>query len=260
MPEPDAPVLVVTRPAPQAEALASRLMNAGYAVIAYPVLEIVSCQQDVQLQLVLRRLHDFDLAIFISANAVTQGLAAVQKQREWPTQLDIAAIGQATARALHDQHRPAKLIAPPPYDSEALLSLPEMQQLRDRQVIIFRGHGGREYLAQSLREMGARVEYANCYKRQRPIPNNDELCHAWDAQQALVFIVTSNQGLENLFRMIPATYRQQLINSTFIVVSKRMQQQAQAMDIQGPILVAAAASDDAVMEQVEDIMVQVKPV
>ncbi len=62
----------------------------------------------------------------------------------------------------------AEVIAPQDgFDSEAVIALPEFaaDAVRGRKVLIFRGDGGRELLADTLRERGASVEYVTCYRR-----------------------------------------------------------------------------------------------
>jgi len=52
--------------------------------------------------------------------------------------------------------------------SEALLARSELQSVRSETVLILRGVGGRETLASVLRERGATVDYAECYRRSAP--------------------------------------------------------------------------------------------
>ena len=101
---------------------------------------------------------------------VTYSLPALLSQRQWPPHLLPAAIGQGTVRALaaHGVHG---CIAPEQrFDSEALLALPELQAERvaGQRVLILRGDGGRELLAETLSARGALVDLVSCYRRLPP--------------------------------------------------------------------------------------------
>ncbi|RMG55103.1 MAG: uroporphyrinogen-III synthase [Gammaproteobacteria bacterium] len=60
---------------------------------------------------------------------------------------------------------PVDLVAPPPYNSEALLGLPELQDLHGQRLLLLRGEGGRRHLAETLRSRGAQLDEVACYRR-----------------------------------------------------------------------------------------------
>ena len=64
--------IVVTRPAHQAAALAELIRVAGGQPILFPVLEILDTENLQPLLEVVGRLEDYQLAIFISPNAVVR--------------------------------------------------------------------------------------------------------------------------------------------------------------------------------------------
>ena len=65
----------------------------------------------MQLGALIARLDTFDLAIFISANAVDKALALVRERRAWPPALRVATVGRGSERELR-RHGFAAVIAP----------------------------------------------------------------------------------------------------------------------------------------------------
>ena len=72
-----------------------------------------------------------------------------------------------------------------------------------KRVVVFRGDGGRELLADELTARGALVEYATCYRRARPGLDPAPLLAAWAARRVSHAVtVTSSEGLRNLCEMV----------------------------------------------------------
>jgi uroporphyrinogen-III synthase len=210
--------IVVTRPRDQAEPLARRIAQAGGLAILFPLLEIHAIADPLPLRALVARLHEFDLAIFISPNAVHYGMAAIRAAGELPENLKIATVGLGSARELRNLGV-AEMITPQErFDSEALLALPQLQKVAGLRVIIFRGDAGRELLAETLRARGATVEYAACYRRTRPQHNVSALLAA--APHAVT--VTSSEALGYLHDMLDVTAQEQLSRVPLFVPHARI--------------------------------------
>src|SRR3989442_12283509 len=97
-----------------------------------------------------------------------RGHAMVVASRNWPKGLRVAAVGIGTASALEERGFHAVIVPAGEADSEALAELPELQDLKGRSVVIFRGQGGREWLRTRLEAGGARAENAEGYLPARP--------------------------------------------------------------------------------------------
>ncbi len=194
--------IVITRPAHQAQPLADLIRAAGGNPILFPVLEILDAADLRPLNALIDRLDEFDLAIFISPNAVNKAMNLIAARRGLPSRLRAAAIGRGSVKELR-RFGISDVIAPTKkFDSEALLELPALRDVAGRHVVIFRGDGGRELLGDALTARGARVEYAECYRRGKPNLNAAPLMKAWARNELHAITVTSSEGLRNLFDMI----------------------------------------------------------
>lgn len=198
--------IVVTRPRDQAAKLAGGIEQAGGVAVLFPLLEISAVGDGRALQEQVSRLAQFDLAIFISPNAVRFGMAAIRKQTALPDSLRIATVGQGSAKALRELGI-ASVIAPAErFDSEGLLALPELRDVAGRRVLIFRGDGGRELLGDTLKARGATVEYAACYQRSKPPQPASRLLEI--TPDAIT--VTSSEALGYLWEMLDGAARMSL--------------------------------------------------
>lgn len=211
------PGIVVTRPVHAAEALAAALEREGARAFLFPALAIEDVAPSAATRAALALLPRCTLAIFVSANAVEKGLAAARGAGAWPRELRVAAIGQATAEALRNSGF-AQVISPPErHDSEALLELPELRDVRGENIILFRGEGGRERLREALEERGATVVYAECYRRVRPPLDPAPVLAAWSRGEIDAVSVLSAETLENFVSLVGPDASRSLAGTTLLV-------------------------------------------
>jgi uroporphyrinogen-III synthase len=214
--------VLVTRPREQCAALVTRIEAAGGQAIVFPALEIVDAGDPRLLNALIDRLDRFDIAVFISPSAVTRAMHLILARRQLPLGLRVAAIGKGSARELHRFQVTDVLIPQGRSDSEALLAMAEFKAVRGKSVVIFRGEGGRDVLGNTLVERGARVEYAECYRRVRPNGDPEQLRRAWARGEIHAVIVTSAEAMRNLFAMVGPTDADWLRNTPLFVAHERI--------------------------------------
>ena len=236
--------VLVTRPAHQSDHLCQLIEAEGGQPIRLPVIEIVDIDDNSALVECRAHLNELDILIFISANAVAKSLPTLLAQRALPEHLQLIAVGKRTAETIKTWGLTA-LCPAPPFNSEAVLQMPQMQTdiIQGKHIVIFRGEGGRELLAETLRQRGALVNYINVYRRIQPsVP-------AWITNTQIdIITITSVEGLKNLFTMLDG--QAWLRNTPFVVISERIQKEAQKLGVQAPIFIATSASDEALLNTI----------
>lgn len=236
--------VLVTRPLHQARNLAELIAAAGGEPVCFPTIEIAGPSDPQALTRILQHLEEFDVAIFVSTNAVDAAFTCLPKQHgELPARLEVACVGPATANALA-RHGLSALVPSTGDTSEALLAIPQLASVDGKRVLIFRGEGGREVLADTLRARGAHVEYAECYRRRLPAADLRPLLRQW----VDVVTVHSTEALHNLFVLAGAQGRSRLQATPLIVPSPRVAAVCRGLGLAQPPYVSANASDEAMVQ------------
>lgn len=213
-----------TRPHEQNIALAHQLQATHATSIYCPLLEIkASNNQWLQL---LPELNRVDIALFISANAVSfcfKMLAA--QQISWPQHIKVIAIGQGTANALR-QHNIYITDIPTAPDSEHVLALSSLQQIKGQSVLLFKGEGGREVIEQRLRAQQAELVILPIYQRCLPNHVPEFINSLWHDDAVDIILLTSEQSITNLFTVFPKKAYAWLHSKPCLVLSSRLAETA----------------------------------
>ena len=238
--------IVITRPMHQGEALKARLETKGASVLHFPTIEILPVARSAELDACLKRLDSYHYAIFISPNAVDYA-ADFMDFSALPPKLKLAAIGPGTTRALGVHGRKPDMLPRDGINSEALLKLKALNAVNKKRILIVRGQGGRELLAETLEERGAEVDYAEVYRRVVPRINHSELGGWFRQGKVDVIAVTSREVLLNLDRMLSPALTPYLRSAQFLVSSARVIKLASALGVRRRPVIAADASDRALV-------------
>lgn len=239
--------VVVTRPRHQATELVERLAAAGAEPLVHPLLEIEAAADATSLNAAVARLSEYRFAAFVSPNAVAYALPVIAAGGGWPADLQALAVGPGTVRALAD-HGVRNTIAPTArFDSEALLALPQLasEQVAGRRVAIFRGDGGRDLLADTLRARGASVDYVTCYRRLAPATACEPLLARWRRGRLDAVIVSSSEGLRHLIDALGAIGLAYLRATPMFVPHARIAETARSYGLSR--VVTTPAGDDGVL-------------
>lgn len=202
--------LLVTRPQPQADEWVYALRARGVPAVALPLIAIQPQAEPAAAQ-AWHALDACALVVFVSPNAVASFFALKPSATGWPPGCRAGSTGPGTSQALRDAGVPEAAIVEPPrdaaqFDSEALWQRLRERDWQDRPVLIVRGDGGRDWLADTLRAHGARVTFVRAYQRALPVPDATQralLEHALAAPQDTCWLFSSSQALHHLRQLAP---------------------------------------------------------
>ena len=195
--------LLLTRPADESAALSDVLAQAGIFSSSLPLLEIEPIPVSDTMSALIQGLDRFCAVVVVSKPAARIGVDLVSRYWPQPPTMKWFSVGAATAQILEDRGLDVSFPAEGD-DSEALLTLPGLREAINRpdpRVLIMRGEGGRELLAERLRELGASVEYLELYRRGLPHYPLAALPDRIEAERLNGLVVSSGQGFEHLHQL-----------------------------------------------------------
>jgi len=225
--------LLLTRPADESAALGDVLAQVGIFSSSLPLLEIEPIPVSDTMCAAIQRLDRCCAVIVVSKPAARIGVELVSQYWPQPPVLKWFSVGAATAQILEDGGLDVTCPAEGD-DSEALLELAQLREAitrPDPKVLIMRGEGGRELLAERLRELGASVEYLELYRRGLPSYPLAALSDRIVAERLNGLVVSSGQGFEHLHQLAGAAWPQ-LARLPLFVPSPRVAELARAAGAQ----------------------------
>ena len=198
--------VLVTRPAPQAAEWVAQLCAAGLDAVALPLICIAPAADAGAVQEAWSTLPALRLVVFVSPNAAEQFMAARPPGVSWPAGVLAGSTGPGTSQALRRLGVPGAQVVEPAadaaqFDSEALWRQLQPRDWQGAQVLIVRGDGGREWLADTLRAQGAQVALLAAYRRAAPRLDGPEqalLRAALDAPRGHLWFFSSSEAIDNL--------------------------------------------------------------
>lgn len=220
--------LLLTRPAEECEALAATLAEQQVFSSSLPLLAIQPLAESPEQRGIILDLDRYCAVVVVSKPAARLGLDLLD--RYWP-QPPMGqrwfSVGAATGALLEGYGLPS---AWPENgdDSEALFALSAFSDalaVQDPRVLIMRGEGGREFLAERLRGQGVAVDYLELYRRALPDYPSGSLARRVEDERLNGLVVSSGQGLENLQRLAGDAWPE-LARLTLFVPSPRVAEQA----------------------------------
>jgi len=122
--------------------------------------------------------------------------------------------------------------------------LAEMHDVANETIIIFRGLGGRDVLAETLKSRGANIIFAECYHRTNPQKDAQLLSRLWQQNQLNAVVVTSSEAMRNLVNL--ASESDYLQHVTLCVNHARIAELPLQLGLK--VLVTDAPGDDAMIK------------
>lgn len=195
--------LLLTRPAQESAVLAEVLNGEGVFTSSLPLLETEPLELTPAQRSVIYTLLDYSAVIVVSKPAARLAVELIDEVWPQPPMQPWFSVGEATGRILADYGLDASWPVEGD-DSEALLGLAALKAVAaqpDSRVLIMRGEGGRELLAERLREQGVEVEYLPLYRRFMPSYPPSTLPGLVEVERLNGLVVSSGQGFEHLLEL-----------------------------------------------------------
>ena len=254
-------LVIVTRPASAGQRLFARLLKQGHSAWWWPVFDIGPAPDVRRARATLAKLADYDLAIFVSANAVRG--AQPLFTGTWPPGTMMGAVGASTRAALEADLKPASGLVVSAQDedqqsgSEAFWRAWQASKRCAKRVLLVRAEDGRNWLGERFEEQGARVDAVAVYSRYRRRPSADELQRlhesiAADKKPAIVF--SSTEAVEALDHQIDTAAQGWLRNGVAIACHPRIGAHLLSNGYQR--VLEATFDDDSIVAQLESIGVE----
>lgn len=187
---------------------ASLLTIEGYDDPAHSLVEILSQQWDGALMVSVNAAHFFAQ----QANAWAPGYALPRCRWYAVGPVSAAAIAKAVQQPVTCPWRE--------HNSDALLQLPELQQVKQQRWLIIRGQGGRELFADTMRARGAEIDYLEVYRRVSK-PLAPEQLQRWQ-QRVDTILVSSAEQLGAFLAQVPTDALPWLAKCHWVVASERL--------------------------------------
>ncbi len=222
--------VLVTRPSSQQQAMQQAIESRGGAVVSLPLIEIHALTNPKpvrDLKDKVLQLDSYRLLIFVSTNAVQFGGEAINNYwPQFPLGIDVIAVGPSTAEATR-KLLGCEVVQPTSgMTSEDILQLRQMKNVAGKKVAIVRGQGGRELLAETLKQRGAFVDYLEAYSRKAVNYSSKDFCDKLVAGRVNVLTVSSGESLDRLISLLADNkgLTEQLM---LVAPSQRVAQQAE---------------------------------
>jgi uroporphyrinogen-III synthase len=216
--------------------------RAGAGVIAISPWRL-HLRDDDAIRLRLQDALDAPRVVFTSPVAVRaarrlQPLRAREGQRWF-------AVGAGTAAALR-RAGVTEVEAPQRMDSEGLLSLPGLSELRDSVVGFVTAPGGRGVLVPALEARGARVLRADVYEREAVPLSAPSLARLAALDKPARLALSSGEALQLVMAALPGELRERLRGMQVIAASERLAELARTLGFDDTVIARSARPADLV--------------
>ncbi len=118
--------------------------------------------------------------------------------------------------------------------------------------MIFRGQQGRNLLGEELAARGAEVRYCEVYRRELPQRDLSVFNRLVADTFPTLAILTSNEGMHNLFELVDAVAAERLRQIPWLLISERMRESALKLGHNASIVIAGNASDAGVQQSISE--------
>lgn len=237
--------VLITRPDKRGEELAEMLAAQGIFAMHQPLYRFEAGRDLIQLPMALAQLNEGDYVFAVSQNALNFACDTLaQVGFAWRTDLRYFAVGRTSAA--HFSARAEQAVSYPlnVESSEGLLTLPQMQVLDGKNIVILRADSGREFFQEQAAKRGANVHCLECYQRIPLVENLAEQISLCKRAGIDTIVVTSGEILQSLVENTLEHEQLWLKSCRLLVVSPRIERLAVKLGWQRDVIQISERADN----------------
>ena len=234
--------LIITRTVGMSAAFAARARALGGNPVVVPGLTLRAATDATAARAALHAAHDAQVWIFTSPAAVRFAFQLAPDLTIDASSLAVC-VGPGTARAL-GRYGVQALVPQTSSDSEGLLALPDLAEMRGRRVALLCAPNGRDLITAQLRQRGAQVDAIHVYQRAVPRLTRRHFEAIENSPGPLILLLSSAAALNYLSALIPAPVWQRLQRQTLVASSARLAALADAGGFENIVEADSAMPDD----------------
>lgn len=239
------PGVLLIRPSQTADPLELAVRNAGYPVYQHAVVAIEPLAV-AAAALQEWSSHSWHGIVVISPNAARifdQQLRAAKLP--WPRG-NYYAVGSGTAATLVPLCQQPVTYPSTQYTSEGLMSLGELNDLREQRWLLITGENGRDWLPNTLQQRGAEVTPAVIYCRQTLAKNAPVVEPEWRTDVQCI-MVSSVEQLQLFMASLSPSEQQWAANCQWVVPTGRVSEQLAQLGVPAAHIHSAANATPAAL-------------
>lgn len=187
---------------------------------------------------------NYQVIVFISKNSVGCGIEYI-KELNKPL---ILAVGEKTAKTLENYGYKVDFYPKQNPSSKSLLAIPEVGNIKDKNILIIRGKGGVETLKNGFIKNNNSVDYLEVYER-KTITNREEFIANLDKfllEKQQLILITSCDILDALISLVDINK-----NINLLVVSERIKNYATSLGFYN-IIVSKDISNPSIKKEIKE--------
>lgn len=260
-------MLLFTRPLPKLATSAKAFSDAGINAVGVATCDIIDVKSEYYAITTFMANNPVDIVIVTSVYAVAAAENAVKSllkehgsstashhthsQHTQSTQRNlplIIAVGDATKKKLTSalsQIKHLTILTPEKHTSEGILAMPQLNEANDKQVVIIKGEGGRQAIADGLDAKGALCQSFCVYRAEQladPIYTK-----GWKVEDVRGIIATSEAMAAQLLR----SQGNHILSLPWLTVSERVAASLEEIGV-SKVCVCHRATDQALIAWVKD--------
>ncbi|CAL4325784.1 Uroporphyrinogen-III synthase [Buchnera aphidicola (Eriosoma grossulariae)] len=251
--------VLITRPISESIELKTILRSVGIRAWSFPILEFFPSLGLKALSKKIKIINKNDFIVITSKKAIEYSSNYLKNNYiEWPSHAEYYTIGKGSADFFKKNSGYIAKYPTKNENSETLLKIINLNQIKNKNIIILKGNRGRKLLEKTFKKNGANVILIECYQRKIKNINYKIEILKWKKNNINTLVITNNEVLQELYKIFYFLKTEKwFLKCTLLVISERLKYLAKKLGYKN-IHIAKNANNQTLLKKLIEIKQQKK--